>query len=926
MTDTAEARTPTFTREELLANNPFLSSKPSFTREELLANNPFLNGPTDFETQIEKTVEEGMLAIAEADSPTSFQGAGQRRRAARVSQADDPKDLEDLMMATRAFVDMQALGFADEIGAGVTSLALKILEPELTKDIPFQELYNQNLEMLDQEKIKWQAENPVETLTFGVAGAFASPVNILGGKLINGWAALRSGRQAATTSANVANTLDSLAFPGVRAPGAAQAAGEAMLRNQQLYSGLPQSVFNVVSKTPTIFPSVAVNAGLGSAYGAGLSDPGTRGQGATSGALLGAAFPLVLKGTGLAANEVTRLRNFQPLGRGSDFIPIALTESKLAPLYKSLVGKSYLGHSLIEGQVRRISSRIATNFSKLEEQAVSFRNAAANHLKNFKYSSDKSKKELLATLKEQADVDLAHLRAGQKGATSEASDLLSERVRYLEEASKLRGSPLNHAALREIDSATNQSEAAFRNLTLGASLPSAADDSFVAALTRGTPQEAIDTLTKEWQSSGFRAAKNHIFTINKDRILSNVDEMLDKDINIRMMLQSSPNPRIVREYMDEVLSGVTGGRINGEALVGLRSDIGVVLNSMTDNKNIVSSAINEVQKYIDDIITSQLPEAAKKSFLDDRFRWATFKTAEAAVFRATKGASPGVYTAEDWVAANKEAGRFFSTRGKAPFQSEAQSQLALNSQRDSAIRATADASTEEMVEALSKKIQTEKAYFRQAKRELNKQYTDTIAAIKRNYSRNTTAVKDTAESAMKRSKALLEYKEQSRALDQHLEAVENYQKWFRGAMPNASPSTFEQLFASGVLGQVAKELIGDPGWMDTTARTIATGIGAAKVLSLEPVQRALVGQTGAQQAANRALQSMSTVRPPLAAAAGSAGSPRVPEYTEQAKRTILATPERSRRRLEALREEGTLELLRRRDPEFVADMERVAGQ
>jgi hypothetical protein len=893
-----------------MSDNPFLTTTRQDAEE---ASNPFFESPITIEDEIESDTQAGMEEVVSTlDSTRDYNLArfgGEYDNYLSIGSSMDVPHESDPLMAARAFLDMQTLGFADEAGAAVASIGMKMFEPELFQDVPFTELYRQNLGELNTQKEQYQQEYPVESFTAGVAGTFASPANIAFGGLLKGWSALRSANQARNTVPPILG-------------GTPQAAAQSAELAQK-FSGLSPTAFNLVNKTPILAPVVGGNAILGGAYGAGLSEEGHRLQGAETGAAFGAAIPLVLKSAGLATNELSRLRSSQPLGKGKDFINIMLTDSGAANFYRTIVAKGFLGGSLIESQVRRSTGRFTATGERLVEQARAATEGAKLKLNVFNARSERAQIATKEVIKrELADASLA-LKETKNSQLASLDELNVERVARLDASTTEGANTLNAALLRELDAATNMAEAGFRTRTLVGSLPSGASQEVVDSIGTLNPQEALQAISKEWQRIGFSSAKSKTFSVDSDTLIDDVLSIFNKDADA-LALSSDVGvvTRLETFIRNSVERLVVNGKIDGSELVDLRSRIGSLLNGMSENKGLIRGVTDKTQTYFDDLILGQLNKADADAFLADRGRWAVHRTAEDSIFRATKGANQGSYTAEDWIAASKGSSRYLAARGQAPFQAEAAEQAALNKQRDLHIKTGAD-------EAIARLKEAKKSENTAATLQLNKQK----AAVNAQYSRDVEDLRTAARGAQldneakeqlaRQKEALrMEYKERLSDVTTRIDALKAEAEFLDTILPKGHPSIFEKLFADGVVGQIVTLGQGEVG-----VGTILKGSVGSLGFAFEGAQRAFVGQTGAQQSAQALLQrAANTPLPPIGAIAGLQGSQRVPEYSTAAKNTILASPSRSSAVLQRLRQRNELEILRRKDPEFVAALERKAEE
>lgn len=86
----------------------------------------------------------------------------------------------------RGALEGATLGFASRVAPAISAGVAKVTGGKVTKDIPFSELYSEARGIYKKEKVKAREEYPIAAIGGEIAGAIASPANILGGGISRG--------------------------------------------------------------------------------------------------------------------------------------------------------------------------------------------------------------------------------------------------------------------------------------------------------------------------------------------------------------------------------------------------------------------------------------------------------------------------------------------------------------------------------------------------------------------------------------------------------------------------------------------------------------------------------------------------------------------------------------------------------------------
>ena len=897
------------TDKELSKDNPYAQ----FASGEVNKSNPYYTYARSLEQQVEDDTQANMEAV--------------------VQDVEENGTLQDTMMGVRAFLDGTLFGFADEAASAISSVALKTFWPDLFADKSISELNQEIVTELETERFAWEQENPKTALGLNVVGGVLSPANIVGVGVIQKAQQARQAVKAAETGVQVqrATTLGSAA-PSVI--GASEKAAAESLKLAQQYSGMSPAIFNIVSKTPTLGITAGVGAVEGAVAGAGFAAQGEKTRGAAVGATLGAAAPVVLKGAGLMANEISKTRLAQPLGKGKDFVSIMFTESGVAGFYRTILSKPFLSKSLMEQQARVTSGKVLLRASEAKQQLANVTNRATQALSSAKKNIERNARSEVAKIASQKEDTLFQL---SKEAGKEHKDLVTASAREVEDfkISQVGSKEEAEAAvLRQIDAETNVSNAAFLSASRMEGMPTNATKADREAIQQLDPQEAISYLDSVWRAKGFSAAKNKQYSIKPESVIAKVESILEKDTRAYLALKQSSSPTLAQDIITRTLSKeVKDGKISGEALVNLRSEVGVILNGITENKALVREAVDEIQDFLDELIMKQLTPKQKASFMEDKYRYATKNVVENATYKAVgrKGAIEGAYTADDWLSALKQNNKYFATRGKSPLQKEAAQVSYNNVQRDSILKAEAD-------KLLKENIKTGIKDAGILKRELDKQLDiikqtekQAIKDARRSFATSKRTVEDRAVLDTRLAEIKSQHETQLNILNGQQKQLKSQVDFLKENSPKSQVSFFEQDYSASQIGRILTNTV-------FGLKTQILGNTLSLGLASETAQRAFAGQTATQeamrqitkqlerggQAASRAGLDVTTAG---AISGAQAAKDTKPMFSPEAKKAIING---GRKRMlavyQGLEDRGQLEKLKVQDIDLYNKLKAVAGE
>lgn len=854
-----------------------------------------------------------------------------------VQEVDETNGLYDSMMAVRAFLDGQTLGFAGEANSAVSSVVLKTFWPDLFQDKTVADLRQEIITETEEEQFKWAEQNPKLSIGLNVAGGILSPANAVGVGIVNKAQQANQARKAAQSAQGVQQALTGVATSGRVAPaalGASEQAAARSLQTAQQYSGMSPAMFNVLSRTPTLAVATGVGATEGAIAGAGFAPQGQKVEGAITGAAFGAAAPIALKGAGLLANSVTKSRIAQPLGKGKDFVSIMFTESGVSGFYRTILSKTFAGKSLLEQQARNTAGKVLVKAgeanTKLQATTARTSQAISSLKRNIKKNAGTETAKLLA----KKDDEILKL---QREAGDAHADLVATANKEKEELKlSMVGSEADSKAalLRDIDASTNADGALFRSVSRMEGMPSLATKAEREAIQELDPQDALIYLDEVWKNKGFGAAKKKSFNINTTGVVGSIQAILEKDTKAYLALKQSTSPTLAQDIVQRTLAKeVKDGKISGEALVNLRSEVGIILNSITENKALVRDAVDEIQNYLDDIITKQLTPKQRTSFESDKFKYATKNVIENATYKATgrKGSVEGAYTADDWIAANKQANKYFSARGKSPLQKEAAQLSANMKQRDELLKGEADSIVRERVKTNIKDAGIARAELAKQQDVINKVRDLEIRDVKRSYAESTKTVSDRAALDARLAEVKSKHSAQSNLLKEQQKQLTDQISFLREASPKRQVSFFEQDYSATTIGRLATNT-------SFGLKTQLIGNLSSFGLASEKAQRAFTGQTAWQESAQQTLKQLDEARQVAARmnvdvttlgtiSAGQATADTEPMFSPPAKAAVLRGGQKRMKAVyEGLKNRGHLERLKTQDRDLYEKLKAAAGE
>lgn len=689
------------------------------------------------------------------------------RQESRTVRGVDPREFtsEDSLAALQLFADSAAFGWAEEFGLALAAGTISIATGEEAGEVmtSLKERYDARQEALREDF-------PAVAATAEVAGAVASPVNLVSGP-------------AAVTS-----------------------------RLSQL-----SGVGGTAARTGAMAGRGAVE---GAIYEAGKSDPGERlagaGEGLESG-FAGAVAAKSLFGAGSAAiNAVTKRRIEDDLvDEFGNFLPIHMAnlnegdlyQSGIKQFYRDVVAPSFGAKGVISGQEKLVVD---------SAEALSDGNKAL--MARLKASSKSVEKSFNDDIK-------ASNKAFDEKIKGVSPDDFQARINALKDG----GAEQKRIIKRAVDGVQKSIDAqryTFRQQALIESVPRGATVEDIAALSKITdPQEKMSALARLWQAKGFSAIHNNDFKISK----------LEIEDGMRKAFRGEAIPNIdatvaqVMKTFDDVMFD-EGGDVaqevfKGDRVARLRSILGGKAADAVDDPERFR-ALRQAQKTIDDILERQLPKDQVAAWAADKAAWKTTVVLRDATRKSIiNPRNQGAFTEDDWlksINANSKNDALFGSgplnreavglrKGISALERKAAKQGAAAAKRQSL---KVEAEIANQAQKTRRKIESLEAQKAKAESRMRTDGAGKVAAIRQEL--------DAATAEFQRSKSMLDRLKELRS--------------------PKNPSWFHTMAATGILTALA-----GPGGA-------GLAVGGARLLASEGAQRALAGQTGWQQGAQKILQ------------------------------------------------------------------------
>ena len=892
-------------------------AKSVFTGKEIAEDNEFLG------TDTTESVMSSLFSDKRPALEAEIEDGVAQEMESLIEQADyGDWDTNDSLQVARAFTDGLWMNKGEEAGAWIGALVYKRFRMYGSDDKTVRQIKDEMLARSEADSAAFVEERPMAAIGANIAGNILSPVSIKGGQLLSQAERLRKAELARQSS--VATRTATQAAVGPKgAVGATLAQADEAGQLAQKLSGFSPRAYNIATQTRTPILGAGLVGAESALIGAEGNTMGERAQNALISGAIGTTFGGVLSLANLGVNKALQSNIAQEVGKGANFVNLMFTEHALAPVYQHVVAKAYGGRSLIEQQVVAMKNRLPS-LDVLKQRGVFLKETAQKTLSRAKAISSGNAEQQIEQATKLSKQLTDELTAGGRIEKTDLSIVSQKRIRDLENSVDVNA--MKAAATREADAAVNAVESSFRTEAIVKSLPTNAREGLADEISAMSPQDALRAVRKSWTATGFSAAKNANYRMSLPAVEKGIDKILKENATKVALAgaNAATTATTIKSYVSAMIrERAKNGVMKGEDLLQMRSEIGTVINNLSDNQAATREITKPIQRYFDDLLISKLDKTDAASFLKDRELWKLKSTLEDAVSVATGRNKnlQGAFDTDDWISANKKQGTYFSSVGEGVLQKDAQDVSKLAKQRKELIEGNAERDAAVLKKNSDKVIVAERILLKRQKDEA----ATANQARKREIEDAFDASKKAARDVETRNNAIAEenarFKQFISNIDNDIAKLEVSYKFFRDNMPK-SGSIFERLFATSLLAEAVPT--GDS--MSIGLNIAVTGTGFAKVLSTESAQRLLAGQTGFQRAgseiANRldeAAQQLSertgvNYRPVAATAiAPDAGDKKV--FNEQTKRSIMGQGQLSKARIyTGLQNAGKLGALEAQDP------------
>ena len=896
----AESR---YTGKEISPDNIFVSN----TGVSSAVKNIFYDQSETYEQKAEKSVESGIQ-----ESLSSIE--------------NDNWDTEDSLQAARMFTDGLWLNKGEEVGAWLGAAAYKLFGMYGSEGKSIGEIKEEMLARSEADSATFRSERPVAATVSNLAGNLLSPVSLKGGQLLQQARTLRQGELARQSA--VATQAATRPIVGGSGVGMSQAQAQASSQLAQQLSGFSPRAYQIATQTRTPVLAAGATAAESAVIGFEGENIQDKLTSAAQSAVLGGTFSFGLSGTGFLVNKAIQSNVAQELGKKSDFVGLMFTEHALSPVYKHVVSKAFGGKSLIEQQIRGLKARLPS-LDDLKNRKVDLANEAQSAIARAKVIATGTKEKSIEQAKQLKENLKLNLTANKRIKESELDEISAARIADLESGTTSQAL-LKTLAIKEADAAVNAMESSFRSSAFKTSMPSLASKTDIDEVQSLAPQEALDYLRQVWQKVGFSAAHNKQYLLDLDETSAAVEALIEKSPSALALSGSNGAgvTKLISNYVKEFISeNSDNGLLTGKNLTQLRSDIGSVINDISENKFGSIKIANSVQEYFDNILLSKLSKSERDSFLKDKELWRTKSTLEDAVGNATGSnkIEQGAFTADNWIAANKTQNKYLAKVGKGALQKEAQQLSNLSRERKALIEANALENANEISKETRKIVNAEKVRLSNAKKDLAKEFDQNKINIDREYRQSAKTAADKARKKVALEQESQRFKMLKSNIDNNIASLSQSIKFIDNAIPS-DPSTFERLFATSLIASSLP--IG--ALIDTTLGlgvALAGTIGG-RGLAAESTQRFLAGQTSAQKSASVIAENLDSAAQKLAdryglsyrpAVSGVAAIPqqKTVVFDEKSKTLIRKQQDKNKASIyQGLLRSGKAQDLQAQDPEF----------
>ena len=700
----------------------------------------------------------------------------------------------------RSFLEGMTLNWGDEAGIAIAAAAAAAT-PGVEEG--YKTIYRKMKDDYDRQKATFQEEAPATAFAAELLGGLASPIPVKP-SVVDATQGIR-GISGALMNRGVANTR--LGLLGQAALGGAVA-------------------------------------------GAGAAGQGEVTEGALMGATLGTALSgtaqIIGKGINWASQRNIQTNLFAPDG---SFTPITLAEpatrtGKVVQAVYRGVGRTVGGGKIAE-QEQPILGRAREQVSE-----------AAAEVNKAKVAQKQINEEINLGIKQQRADAVASITSAfneVNKAVKDSKSSIEDRINAL--TSSIKPKALN--ALDSVNDAFNAANINFRKLAYLEAFPVFGNKGALKDIEdtlAKDPRQAIEILDNQWRENGFSPFFKDVVRsedTNLGSVLNKIQSRLDEDEGlkaafgtagisgdimntIRNVFSKEGTPSSPLIVSARIARGVEPAQaISGKALGNAYGSFGRKANDKTADPN-KRRAYRLAQETLVDILEKNLPKESFEKFALEKQKWRILKVLrEVSDKTMFKEGVRGRWTTEDWIKASGKVGGDYAKRyGTGPLVREAESTTDVINTTKTALTNKVRGEVEKRVRLLTKEMDSlEKELV--ARQNLQRK---TIEEAKRRIRVDPGAAERLAQAqvALKQTEQKLSsVKEYSRTLKQKSVSENNYQNTL------------------GIVGQTFGAI---RSFMNAPVVNVASGAAQA-ALARPTAQRVFAGQTAAQEAIQRQIQS-----------------------------------------------------------------------
>tara|TARA_R110002012_G_scaffold238925_1_gene412856 strand:- start:47 stop:2458 length:2412 start_codon:yes stop_codon:yes gene_type:complete len=711
---------------------------------------------------------------------------------------------EDSLAAADKFHSSLLLGWGDELDLWTDAIIQGV-----STDTSPSEIYAQLRKDYDARQEAFEQRQPEAYLAADIGGAIASPINYI--PVVG----------QATAAARLA----------AKAPKLAKAAQLA---------------------------APVVRGGVESAiYGAGEAEEGQRLEQGMDAGVTGAAFTGAFragfKTLGLTGDVISKRRikqnlvddqgNFTPITLASTGKDQSTSEQMIHSFYKTLVAPSFGAQGAFLAQEKRI---FANKEKLLEAQKEMFNTAKKQAEIKFDLSKNKLKQGMSTQQEKWKRTEAAY-----KEASKRKTDPLETAFKSLQEGKT--NNKFFKQGIKETQEVSDGLRFLFRDKMFNNSLPKGATEDDIAKLaTLNNSYAKMAFVDDLWKNEGYSMIKDIKMRIKAGEF----EESLTKAINNDpVFLVNIANLPAFQKDVKSVIQNLVNfkdknARIDGDIMANIRSRLGTTASAAGDPQ--VQRAYRTVQSKVDDIIKKNLTSKKLKDFEEERSKWKNQIILRDAVGDASTMTKHGDFDEEDWFKSINKNSQWDKRWGQGPFKKDALDLKTLieKKQKDHAKAASKAARGD------SQRI---KGLLEQEKSRLT-------AKLGKEKQRVLGESIRRREAQLGSKKQVMDSFSKNSVEGMRLQAIEADLKALKELSSSHNPSWFHSLAANSILAKGVGQLgqLGQKFGFAIGASTVgglpgvAAAIGTGKLLSTQPAQKFVAGQTPLQEGIQRMLKNDAT--------------------------------------------------------------------